>query len=368
MTVLTKVRCLHIVSAAVALGALVVPAVVQAAPIQLAGSYPQRAAADGTPSVRQPRADDDYAGNGGVNRADCESEETWAWSFALPTTGFSSLQVWTSPDNLSCADPQHRTGGASPRCFRAATFDYATVANAGVAKLRSRDLIKAGYRALDVSDPKLLTSEAICRPTVDMQPTRVFLHFMLFDSAGNVVGSTTDNEYESVYQTTYDLRGPDAPTAPSATGGALKVDLAWTPGGATDKDFVGHRIYCFPRAASSGDAGACPAGAAGVLPTAADEKHLCGNGGPTGGTIQGLDVNQPYEIRVAAYDRYGNAGPYAPSVCASMSGPVDAVDQPGGSSGGGGCALGAPARGGALGALGVLGALGLLARRRSRAR
>jgi hypothetical protein len=364
MTLLSSLPPRRAVAVSLALGLFALPALAAAAPIALVGNYPQRKQADGSASTRQPRNDDDYAGSAGIDRADCESDETWQWAFALPTAGFNSLQIWASDDDGSCADPQNRPGGASPRCFRVASYDYAKVANGGVASLRSTDVVKAAYRRLGDDDTTTTTKKAICEPTADMQPTRVFLHFMLFDAAGNVVGSTTSNEYESIFQTTYDLRGPEGPSSVIAKGGALIIDLSWTPPATPAKDLVGYKVYCVPSRSGS----ACPGVAGNTLPTSDDDRYSCGTGGATGATIQGLEVNQPYEIRVAAYDRYGNTGPYAPSVCSSITGPKDYVDSGLAAEGGGGCALGAGGVANGAGAFGVVAglmALGGLARRRA---
>jgi hypothetical protein len=359
---------------AAALAAFASPAVAHAEPITVLASYPQRASVDGTPSTRQSRADDDYAWNVGINRDDCESDEQWSWSFGLPAAAsFSTLEVWASADPLSCADPSARAGsGPTPRCWKAASFAFAAVANGGVVKLASRDVIKAVFRMKNVDDASLTAKADICEPAFDMQPTRVYLHFLPMDASGQALGGATSNPYESVYQTTYDLRGPDAPDAPTANAGPLIVAVDWPAPSAIDKDAAGYAIYCTPVGAAAtppADAGAVgcwsqPGHPSPNLPTQSDETHRCATSITNAATIYGLQPGTSYAIRVAALDRYGNTGPISKGTCGvSISGPRDYQPDATSSSG---CSLGtsSPRSGSWMAALLAMGALGLVARAR----
>lgn len=359
-----------------ALAAFALPVIAHAEPISILGAYPQRASASGAQSTRQPRAEDDYAGNAGINRADCESDEQWSWSFTLPAAAiFSTLEVWASADTLSCADPSTRAGsGPTPRCWKAASFAYAAVANGGVVKLASSDVIKAGFRMKNVDDASLTAKADICQPGFDMQPSRVYLHFLAMDAAGQAVGGVASNPYESFYQTTYDLRGPDAPATPTLAIGALYVDLTWPTSTPVDKDFVGYVVYCTPGGpAPTPDAGEGAPGCADLpsqprpeFPTKADEARRCATGSAYGASIASLQPGVGYSLRFAALDRYGNTGPLSKQACfASITGPRDyAPTEPAN----GGCALGGTsARAGtSIAALLALGAFGLAARARGK--
>lgn len=241
-----------VLAAGVALAALLAPAIASAGTIQLVGQYPQRKHGD-TQSSRLARADDDYAGNAGINRTDCDSDETWSFSFVLPAAGFNFLQVWAKSDDTGCSDPQYRPGGANPQCWKVASFDYAKVANGGIVAVKSSDIVKAIYRKVNVDDATYPTAKDICYPTESTQPAKVYLHFLLFDSAGNVVGATSSNEYESVYQTTYDLVGPAPPSDVSLGVGETILVAKWTASTSAEKDFVSYRAYCFKKRGSESD-------------------------------------------------------------------------------------------------------------------
>src|SRR5687767_1549723 len=65
-----------------------------AQPIQLTANYPRRTH---TWRVPAPQSSDPTAGNAGINRADCDSEEVWQFSFVIPlAVSYSSLEIWAS--------------------------------------------------------------------------------------------------------------------------------------------------------------------------------------------------------------------------------------------------------------------------------
>ncbi len=373
-------------AALAALAVTTVPALAQAEPIALVGAYPQRTQADGAASTRLPRADDDLAGDAGIDRADCESAERWSWAFTLPAlpsgVTFATLDVWAGAEAGSCADPAVRAGsagaGPSPRCWKVASFAAAAVANRATVSFASSDVIEAAFRQQNVGDASPPTKAAICEPAVDMQPTRVFLHFLLMDAAGQAIGGAASNPYESYFQTTYDLRGPDAPAAPTFSAGPLIVALDWPAPSASDQDFAGYAVYCLPAgaavspAAPGEDGGALGcAGASGTaapdLPTAADEAFRCATSITHAATLYGLQPGTSYAIQLASLDRYGNTGPLSKPACGvSISGPLDYQPTP---SSNGACVLGASSAPlqGELAVLAGFLALPLLARARRRA-
>lgn len=250
----------HWLALAVTLVGLLAPSLVHAqtttpsTPIQLVGQYPQRKHGD-TNSTRIARSDDDYVGNAGINRADCDSDELWWFSFTLPPPGFTYLEIWSKSDNTTCADPQYRPGGSNPTCHLVAKFGWAKVANSGVVKVKSSDIVKAAYRLVNFDDPQYPTAKDVCYPLdpASAQPAKVYLHFLLTDSNGLVVGDSAANQYEAVYQTTYDLIGPDPPQDLTLGVGETIVVGKWTTFSSTEKDFVSFKAYCFPKRGSQKD-------------------------------------------------------------------------------------------------------------------
>lgn len=394
-----------------ALAALLAPALAAAGTVQLIGQYPQRKHGD-TQSSRLARAEDDYAGNAGINRTDCDSDETWTFSFALPSVGFNYLEVWAKSDTTTCSDPQYRPGGANPQCWRVGSFEYSKVANGGIVAVKSSDIVKAIYRKTNVDDTSAYsTAKDICYPSDSTQPAKVYLHFLLFDSAGNVVGSTSANEYESVYQTTYDLVGPAPPSGVSLGLGETILVAKWTASTSAEKDFVSYRAYCFKKRGSEGDpyggldaglfsetstdaaadadasdaadaadstsavAANCPGlpngFEQGMLPSAELEVLQCGSAGTTGGKLQidGLLNDNVYAVGIAAVDKYGNSGLLSNVACGAPAQTTDFFDAyraEGGDGGGGFCTMGRASAGSALAIVAGLSGVALLSRRRAR--
>jgi hypothetical protein len=359
------------------------PNVAAAQTITLVGQYPQRMTG-GQASTRQPRGDDDYASNIGIDRLDCDSDETWKWAFAIPpAASFTFFDVWASTSKASCADVTARatTPPATPQptatCWHVARYMSNQVLNANVVSFKSSDIVKAVYRLTNVDDPAMTSTKEICYPAADQQPMRFYLHFLLIGADG-VTAVQNATTYESVYDTTYDLQGPTPPDGVTLGAGAQSLVASWVPSTTLDKDLLGYRAYCFPTVGSVGqqDAGASEAGAAdagaacptlpagfgaNVLPSRDVEAMACGSSqvGSHSMQIDGLVGGTTYAVAIAAIDKYGNSGPLSNVACLAPNGPA-----PAGTAGGGSCSFGSATRAGWLGWLGGVAALGLLARRR----
>jgi hypothetical protein len=356
--------------------------------ITITGNYPLRKVG-GANSTRLPRSDDDYAGNAGINRADCDSDETWQWSFNVPAAAsYTFFDVWASGSNASCADVTARaatppgTQQPSATCWRVARFAYNQVINQGVVTTKTSDIVKAAFRLQNDDDPATTSSKEICYPTADQQPTRIYLHFLLIGSDG-LTTAPDASTYESVFDTTYDLMGPPPPADVRLSAGPSSLFAQFTGATAQDKDFREYRAYCFPKRGSvtptpdagTGDVGApdaasaptcppLPAGfAMGSLPTSDLEAFSCSSTGSTAGVlkIDGLTAGASYAVAIAALDGYGNSGLLSNVACLAPNAgaPAAAV-----SGGGSSCAYGPGSGAGALAALGALVACAFVARRR----
>ncbi len=223
-------------------------------PISIGAGYPLRSHA-----TRQLRNDVDNTPNTGINRADCDSDETWSWTFVLPP-GLSpnTLQVWASASNTSCADPTVRGSGAvAATCWRVAVFQLADVLNGKIVKTRSTDMIKAAYRMVNADDTtQYPTPQDICYPQGNMEPTRFYLHFLPFLDDVNVVdfAAGSGSPWESTWDTIYDLAGPLPPTGITLGAGQSILVASWpSTANAQVPDFVGYTAYCFPKRGSESD-------------------------------------------------------------------------------------------------------------------
>lgn len=373
-------RPLRILPAAVALSALLAPLRASAA-ITADTGYPQR-----EHTTRALRADADDATRTGINAADCASDEKWSWTVTIPDgVTYSLLDVWASAENVSCAEPAARTG-ASPKCWRVAEFARDSVASHAEFSVTASSVVRAAFRKLGDADQTAFTTTAeVCTVDVDQQPTRFYLHFLLMSDANTVVGATSANEHEYVYDTVYDLHGPVPPTG-LALGSGQSVLLATWNAQTTVKDFSGYKIYCYPKRGAEGDAGVaadagagCPAipaelagFAEGKIPDAAVEDLVCGTMSTTGSkiTIDKLTDGLTYALAVAAIDKNDNTGALSTIACLAPQPTTDFYDAyraGGGEAGGGFCNLGAPrGRTPLAGLFTALAASALLARRRAR--
>jgi hypothetical protein len=415
------------------------PSLAAAQTITLTGNYPLRKLPDGKggfiTNTRQVRSDDDNAPSTGINRADCTSGEIWQFAFTIPTVAsYTFFDVWASTSNTSCADVTARaaTPPATPQpsatCWRVARFAYNQVINGQVVSLNTSNIVKAVFRLQNDDDPTTTSTNDICYPTADQQPTRFYLHYVLIGSDGATAAPNAAT-YESAYDTTYDLMGPSPPTDVSLGAGGTLLSAKWTGATAQDKDFKEYHAYCFPKLGSSdagppyygldaalfdstpavvdsgtaetavdetgidaadtapatttdadasevgGQTANCPqlptGFASGVLPSPDIEALNCGTSATTTGnmTIKGLTNGQFYAVAIAAVDQNGNSGLLSNVACLDPEPTRDFFDTyaaAGGSGGGGYCAYGAGSRDTALAAVAGLAALALIGRRVSR--
>jgi hypothetical protein len=339
---------------AVATMTLLAPALASAAPIALVAGYPQRSHAS-----RAVRSDDPLASDAGIAAADCDSDETWSWAFSLPDgVALASLEVWASGDATSCASPSARAPSATASCFRVASFPAASVASDNVVQFHSSDVVRAAFAHESAGAPGAVTpNDVLCHPSVDMQPTRVFLHFLAVDAGGYALGGEAPNAYESTFDTTYDLRGPSwTGPAPTVSAGPLYVYLQWDAPAQPAPDFASYRVYCRPRFGAAD--GGLPTFANGA-PSPELEADACASSSANAAEIGSLQPGVGYDVAVAAIDRYGNAGPLSPVVGTSITGPRDEVP----TSSGGGCGVASSRSGSLFAAIATI-ALALAARRR----
>jgi hypothetical protein len=253
-------------------------------------------------------------------------------------------------------------------------------------------------------------------------PQSIAFYFMLVNAGGEIAdGATT-----ATWETSYDLRGPHAPTSLKVGIGEERLVLEWDSG--STQDAVGYQFYCDSGQATDGGASpaavACPGTAVGVAGAsatggaagggasgAAGSSGSVGTGGTSGssttggqpgasnplcpstaliagqqpptsgfrcgsvnglssteGSARGLDNGVTYAVGVAAFDSVDNVGPLSPIECGTPQPVTDFFEsyrEAGGKGGGGFCALERRAGGPGANALFLtLAMLGLLLRRR----
>lgn len=234
-----------------------------ASAINVAPTYPQRINAGGRiapPTGTTVNKTDPLAG---INRADCfNTDQRWRWSIQNVPADATTIEIWARTNSGTCSQPGDRTSvsGSLPQCFKVVSWTREEVVNK-FPEIGNLPIVQAVSNQTSVEDPASLVPAEVCAKSASMPPTDIFLHVMAFNGP-NVIGATggtgtgtgTGSAQEAIYQTIYDLAGPNPPTNITLGSGEQILVAKWDPLATPASDFKGYRLYCYRVPAVTGAA------------------------------------------------------------------------------------------------------------------
>jgi hypothetical protein len=301
-------------------GAILTATAPALAAFSLHPGYPQREGGESRPIV--VLGDPRLYPTAGFNRADClDAAQSVRLALADIPAEATDVELWVRRDNVSCADPANRPGGANVQCWRAARWTRAQVANK-IVSVSPTAIVAAIDKQMNVEEP--IDATAACAKDAHMLPLAFTMQIMAFN-AGTVVGWSSASGMAGeviAVPTQYDLVGPAAPELLSAEAGNTSVALQLNRSYVASADWAGHDVYCFPLTSSSCTGHPLTPG---QIPSAELNAHLCSTGSPSSEgsmTATGRTNDTTYAFALSARDKAGNHGPMSNVLCATPTGPT----------------------------------------------
>jgi hypothetical protein len=217
-------RALRHVLTAGAVVALTLPgrgAAAQTTTLAFAPSYPTRSNVQKSITPYTPGSGLTTAG---INRADCDSSETWNFKLTAftPPSGAQTLTWYASTaDSADCTVTANRYGGTNPICFPVAQAQVTAIQSGQDFLIKDTDIIGA-IEGNDILNGSAVAS-SVCYPSASQTPNKFTLYGILEDNVGNTITG-----YGINWSNYYDLAGPDPGTAVTGSAGDGIINVSWT--------------------------------------------------------------------------------------------------------------------------------------------